>query len=378
MRILYAAIDQVVPGTNGGSVHVAAVAEGLAALGHDVHVLTAPGDRTFPQGPVRWIAMRPPFGMKELRWARAAEVRRLAERLKPEVVIERYYNFGGEGILAARPVGARAVLEVNAPVLDYPGSPKALLDRALIVEPMRRWRERLCRLADLIVTPNAAILPRDTPRSKVLEIEWGADTDRFRPEADGAPPFVRPPGIVAIFAGAFRPWHGAIHLATAITHLGKRGVPVSAVFVGDGPELPTVRAAVETVANVVFTGPVPHDRMPACLAAADIGVAPFDLAAHAPLTLGFYWSPLKIFEYMAAGLPVVAPRVGRLPSLIADGTEGVLYDQASGALAGALEQLADPELRQRMGRAARERAVREYSWSAHCQALDRAMRGLGS
>ena len=41
MRILYAAIDQVVPGTKGGSVHVAAVAEGLAALGHDVHVLTA-------------------------------------------------------------------------------------------------------------------------------------------------------------------------------------------------------------------------------------------------------------------------------------------------------------------------------------------------
>ena len=47
--------------------------------------------------------------------------------------------------------------------------------------------------------------------------------------------------------------------------------------------------------------------MPACLAAADIGVAPFDVAAHAPLALGFYWSPLKIFEYMAAGLPVVAP-----------------------------------------------------------------------
>ena len=35
--------------------------------------------------------------------------------------------------------------------------------------------------------------------------------------------------------------------------------------------------------------------MPACLAAADIGVAPFDLDAHKPLTLGFYWSPLKIF-----------------------------------------------------------------------------------
>ena len=39
MKILYAASDQTVPGTKGGSVHVAAVAEGLAALGHEVHVL---------------------------------------------------------------------------------------------------------------------------------------------------------------------------------------------------------------------------------------------------------------------------------------------------------------------------------------------------
>ena len=43
MRILYCAIDQTVPGTTGGSVHVTAVAEGLAALGHEVHVLVTPG-----------------------------------------------------------------------------------------------------------------------------------------------------------------------------------------------------------------------------------------------------------------------------------------------------------------------------------------------
>ena len=50
MRILYVAIDQTVPGTLGGSVHVTAVAEGLAALGHDVHVLAAPGPSLFPGG----------------------------------------------------------------------------------------------------------------------------------------------------------------------------------------------------------------------------------------------------------------------------------------------------------------------------------------
>jgi glycosyltransferase involved in cell wall biosynthesis len=127
----------------------------------------------------------------------------------------------------------------------------------------------------------------------------------------------------------------------------------------------------------VITGAVPHADMPACLAAADIGVAPFEIGAHRPLSLGFYWSPLKIFEYMAVGLPVVAPAVDRIPSIVADGREGLLYDPANpGALAKALETLSDPTLRRPLGRAARERAVREYSWKAHCVALDNAIKRL--
>ena len=95
---------------------------------------------------------------------------------------------------------------------------------------------------------------------------------------------------------------------------------------------------------------------------------------HAPLSLGFYWSPLKIFEYMAAGLPVVAPAVDRIPSLVADGREGILYDPADpAALASALLKLTDVPLRKALGAAARSRAVRAYSWAAHCRALAQAM-----
>lgn len=375
MKILYCAIDQVVPGTKGGSVHVRAVAEGLAALGHDVTVLVSPGAGEFPAGPVRWVAMTPPLGARQLRWALARTVRRVASIVKPDVVIERYYNFGGEGVSAAREAGALAVLEVNAPVIDYPGSPKAAIDRVLLIRPMRRWRERLCALAGLIVTPSAAILPPDTPREKVLELEWGADTDRFRPDAVGALPFDRPFGTVAVFAGAFRSWHGAIHLVRAMRRLRERRLDgLSAVLIGDGPELSNARTEAAGLDTVIFAGPVEHERVPACLAAADIGVAPFDVTAHRPLALGFYWSPLKVFEYMAVGLPVVAPAVDRITSLVRHEGEGLLYDPADrDGLAEALATLRDPALRAKLGAAARDRAVREYSWKTHCERLSSVM-----
>jgi glycosyltransferase involved in cell wall biosynthesis len=376
MRILYAAIDQTVPGTVGGSTHVAAVAEGIAALGHDVHVLASPGSAPFPVRPrLEWTAMSPPLGAKALRWLRRSAVMRVAETFKPDVIIERYYNFGGEAIAAGRERGATTVLEVNAPVIDYPNSTKALVDKLLVFEPMRRWRESLCASADLIVTPSASILPRDTPPSKVLELEWGADTTRFHPGAEGSAPFERRAPTVAVFAGAFRSWHGAIDLVKAMRQLEERGRrDIAAVLIGDGPERAAVQTAAEGLETVACIGAIPNADMPAALAAADIGVAPFDVRAHRPLSLGFYWSPLKIFEYMASGLPVVAPAVDRIPRLVCHEREGILYDPArSGSLAGALERLCDRSVRQRMSAAARERAVQDFSWSAHCQTLVAAM-----
>src|SRR5687767_11510133 len=204
MKILYSAIDQSVPAAHGGSVHVTAVAEGLAELGHDVHVLVSPGDGgKLPKGKAQWFAAPPPLGNRRFRLLRAREVASHAQKFKPDVVIERYYNFGGEGILAAKKVGALVVLEVNAPVVDHPGSLKRIFDRALIVEPMRRWRDWQCRQADVIVTPSARIIPSHVPATKILRTEWGADTDRFHPGAAGNVPFTRTEGqVVAVFSGA--------------------------------------------------------------------------------------------------------------------------------------------------------------------------------
>ena len=303
LRILYAAIDQTVPGTLGGSVHVRAVAEGLAAMGNEVHALVTRGRAAWPAGPVRWREVEAPGGRPQFRLLAAREVTRITRAVEPDLVLERYHNFGGEGMLAARAVGAKYVLEVNAPVVDYPGSPKSRVDRALIVQPMRRWRERLVRAADLIVSPSAQILPDWVPADRVLEIEWGADTVRFNPAASGDVVWHRQPGgMTAVFAGAFRAWHGAAQLVEAMRLLRSRGVnDVQAVLIGDGPERAAVQESARGFDHVIFTGTVAHERMPTALAAADVGVAPFDVDRHPPLRLGFYWSPLKIFEVHGVG-----------------------------------------------------------------------------
>ena len=74
---------------------------------------------------------------------------------------------------------------------------------------------------------------------------------------------------------------------------------------------------------------------------------------------------------MAVGLPVVAPALPRLRRLVEHGREGWLYDlDDPRALDRALEALADPAGRRAMGAAARSRVVRDFSWAAHCRALD--------
>ncbi len=409
MRILYAALDQTVPGTLGGSVHVQAVAEGLSRLGHDVHVLRKGSGlifcrkipREIPLGETAlhqngaeigrekkspdpfYTDVPPPLGLSQLRWMRRGTVLRLARELRADLIIERYHNFGGEGVLAADALGIPAVLEVNAPVIDYRGSRKQRLDRLLIVEPMRRWRDRLCRMTSLFVTPTARILPDWVDPSKVLEVEWGADTERFRPRAGvadglGVDARRRDDRLVCVFSGAFRAWHGAVTLAETLARRARAGDQrFAGLFIGDGPERAAAARASAGIDAVTFTGALPHDAVPARLAGADIGVAPFDVARHPPLQLSFYWSPLKIFEYMASGLPVVAPALPRLRSIIEHGREGWLYAAADPhGLDAALDRLADPAVRIAMGRAARARVVRDFSWEAHCRALDSRLRSL--
>jgi glycosyltransferase involved in cell wall biosynthesis len=378
VKILYVASDQVVPGRTGGSVHVYEVARGLAARGHEVHAVIAADGQPAREGAdgVTWHRVRWSPGHRLFRFRAAPAVEAVASETGAEVVMERYYNFGGEGIRVAARRGLPSLLEVNSPVVDHPGSLKAVLDACLLVRPMRRYREGLVRRAAALVAPLPEIVPA-WAREKTETVTWGANVDDFHPRRRSAETRRRlgiPDGAVAVlFSGSFRPWHGVAVLEEAARALRARD-DLFFVLAG-GPD-----AGPGEGYRGRRLGAVPYPEMPDVVAACDVGVAPYDTARLGQLRLGFYWSPLKIFEYMASGLPTVTVPRPPLTEIVRDGREGVHVREAdAGALAAALAALAsDPARRTELGGRARTRVVERYSWARHCEQLEGVLRRIAA
>jgi starch synthase len=307
------------------------------------------------------------------RWTARRGVGELLDRLGIDAVMERYYNFAGEGVRAASQRGIPVLLEVNAPLKEHPGSWKRRLDTLAVVRPMRRLRDAMCAKASAIVTPLVSIIPDDVPREKIHRVTWGANVEHFRPDVDAKTLSIPDDRPVVVFSGSFRPWHGADVLVRAAAKLPE----VFFLFLGDGPSLqPTRELATELGVDerVLFTGAVAYEAMPGYVKRATIGAAPYQPGRLGQMQLGFFWSPLKIFEYMAMGLPVVSLDAAPLREIVRP-SEGVLVAEGDvDAWVDALRGLVDdPAAARAKGLSGRERVVAEYSWQRHCEQLERIL-----
>jgi glycosyltransferase involved in cell wall biosynthesis len=318
------------------------------------------------------VAWRPDHRLFRFR-ARAA-VERVIGSVAPHALMERYYNFGGEGILAAEKASVPSLLEVNSPVVDHPRSVKAALDALALVRPLRRRRERLCRAATALVSPLVEIVP-DFAREKTVRVSWGANVDAFHPSrrrSETRAALGVPEGAVAVlFSGSFRPWHGVPVLEAAARRLSHRADLY--FLLAGGP-----RAGAAAGYRGRWLGPLAYEKMPELVASADVGAAPYDTRRLGQLRLGFYWSPLKIFEYMASGLPTVTIPRPPLDEVVREEREGLHFREGDDAdLARVLERLAgDAVLRARLGTQARARVVESYSWARHCEQLESVLRRI--
>jgi glycosyltransferase involved in cell wall biosynthesis len=333
-------------GAKGASAHLRALHLALRRRGADVVLFAA-------RAPADPAAL--PFRVLPLA-ALEAEARRGGP---PDLVLERYALGAASGLAFARAVGAAHLLEVNAPLvsearLHRPGSVSAGDDAV----ERRLWAES--DLVCVVSTPLAELVRSVRgPDAPVLVLQNGFDDELFA----ALPP--RPAAVAGrgefAFLGRPRPWHGAERLPPLIAALRATGRDARLAVIGGGPGADAVAAAADGAGvreHAEFTGDLPQGDAIRRFAQADVAVAPY------PPLERFYFSPLKVVEAMAAGLPVVATAQGDLPAVVGDAGLLVAPDDDAGFLAACRRLLDEPELRLELGRRGRRRALDGMSWDS--------------
>ena len=333
--------------------HLRSLATALVRRGHEVSVFCRRSDGPETIDPAVLIRLLPDNESDHADWLRSG----LADAFA-EVVVERYSLSSGPAHEATRALGLPYVLEVNAPLVDEAARYRQLQD----VEHRRSWEAGILASADAIIAVSEGIrqhaLRLGVAAERVHVVHNGVDVARF---AEGRGDAVRTKhglgdAFVAGFCGSLKPWHGVDTLLRALASLPPAA---RALVVGDGPQRRDLDLLSSTLAlegRIVFTGAVSQQLVPSYLAAMDVAVAPFSAQEN------FYFSPIKVAEYLAAGLPVLATRQGDLPEIIGDAGLLVPPDDVA-ALAQALATLiGDADLRRRLADAARKRS-QAFDWS---------------
>lgn len=392
-RWLYLCSDLGIPldGTKGASEHVRAITRALARSGDQVFVLSPRGSLP-PEHPAQQI--NPQFGAAARRLGQtvhawlstsdapaglATDVAQLvydAELLAwmaaadcplpdVDVVIERLALFSAAGREFARRRELPYLVEVNAPMAQ-----EAACYRDARLSEFAQWIEaRTLRTADVVMTVSDPLRKQliesaGLDGDRVVAVPNGVDLELFKQSHDRAAvrmeARVPPDAVGFVFVGSLKVWHGVDALLEAFRSVARSIPNAHLLIVGDGRRLDYYRSVVRAGGlskRVSFFGGTDHATVARLLTAMDVAVAPYLPQAT------FYFSPLKLYEYMAAGLCTIASRAGQIEQVIEDGHNGLLVEPGDAAsLAAAMMRAGrDAALRARLGAIA-QRRVAPFSW----------------
>lgn len=355
MHIAYVCLDPGIPvfGTKGASVHIQEVVREYRRRGHDVTVYATRRGSDVPDNLAELRIVDVPITTRDeeererAQQAASASVSDMVRAGGYDLVYERYSLFST--VIAE--CGVPGILEVNAPLIDEQRTHRVLVDEqaadAALQEQVQAALATIC-----VSDPVRDWVIARTEGTRVFTVPNGVNVHRItpQPESPGAP--------VVTFVGTLKPWHGVDVLLRARAQAHKDW---KLRIIGDGP----MRAELDDLArslgiDVDFRGAVAPDAIPQHMAGTAIGVAPYPAM---DTDSDQYFSPLKVYEYMAAGLPVVASRVGQLPEIMGESAYLVPPSDPE-ALAEALDVLvANPVERARVGSDNRRQAEREHSWT---------------
>lgn len=369
MRIAYVCADQGVPvfGQKGCSIHVQEVVRALLRRGDEVEIHAVRVGGTPPPGleGVRTVQLSRHRGedpaARELASLAVNEELTMSLLSRPayDLVYERHSLWSTAAMDFARARGIPGILEVNAPLIEEQATHRRLVHRDIAERSTRRALEHAGVVIAVSKGVAASLSGLADLHGRLHVVPNGVDPERFhtphdRPR-DGAT-------FTAGFVGSLKPWHDLPTLVEAFDGLHRRHRDTRLLVVGDGPERARLVADLEARGlqdPTHLTGAVTPADVPRWVADMHVGVAPYPAG-------DCYFSPLKLFEYMAAGLAVVASSVGQITELIEHEETGLLCEPGDAASLGmALERLhGDRDLCVRLGTNARAAMLRAHTWNA--------------
>ncbi len=370
MKIAYVCADPGVPvyGSKGCSIHLREIVRQMTANGDEVTLFarSLAGERPHDFS-CSHIVPLPPLPRVEApqreQYALQSqdEIEQLLRLQGPfDMVYERYSLWNAAGMEYACKQAIPGILEVNAPLIEEQAAYRTLVDR----RSAEHIAQRVFAASSALIAVSHGVADYlagfANTKGKIHVVPNGVNIHRIAP---WSPPLIPAADKITLgFLGGLKPWHGVDILIEAFCQLHKENLNVRLLIVGDGPERARLNAMAASCpeADIVFTGAVDAAMVPGFLTAMNIGVAPY------PTLKQFYFSPLKIYEYMAAGLPVVASRTGDIPSIVEDLHTGLLVEPGSIlSLTQALKTLVyNSAMRREMGARARKAASDGHSWES--------------
>ncbi|TNE65588.1 MAG: glycosyltransferase family 1 protein [Alphaproteobacteria bacterium] len=372
MKILY---HHRIAAQDGQSVHMHELINAFVALGHEIHMVgpsLQPKNLGEENSTLAFVRRALPgflLEMLELVYAVRAyfKLRSAAKAFRPDILYERHNLFLPAGRWFQRKTGIPYLLEVNAPLADERGKYGGLVLKRLAKKQERKTWQAADRLFPVTNVLASILVADGAPADRITVLHNGINEAQYT-ALDGRPirqRFGLEGRTVLGFTGFVREWH---RLDRIIELLAKYDADTSPhmLIVGDGPAVPECRARAETLGiadRVHFAGFVDRHAIPGYLAAMDIALQP---------AVTEYASPLKLFEYMAAGLATVAPAQANILEVLEDGVDSLLF--APGDFEGAESRIrtlvADAALRERLGAAARRKiSARGYTWESNARRI---------
>ena len=374
MNILYLSADRGIPvrGHKGASVHVRMLSNALVAAGHHVTIVTprpGPSDGPAPQATLLTAPMLTHTDQPLAEFVAASNnalyefVLAELKRQPYDAIYERHSLWSDVGARLSEATGLPLLLEVNAPLRLEAALYREMEDEGLAATIEQRQFHAAAHL--LAVSSWLADYAADqgVARERIHVLPNGVDPQQFHPAVSGGDVHYRHQlhdKMVVGFVGRPRPWHDLETLLTAVSYLRHTDNRYHLLLVGQMPDDIEQQLAAHGLSDAAtVTGPVPHREVPAYIAAMDIAVSPHRSLAH------FYYSPLKLFEYLACGVATVAANAGQQGAIIRPGDTGYLYPPGnSRVLAAYIRKLAhEPELRRDMGWRGAEYVLQAHTWA---------------